>query len=121
MKSIKLDQDGDAVIVDNQLQLIEGIDLIAQTVKQVLGTNIGEWFGDNEEGIDFSVILTKNPNFDLIQDTINTAVQQVADGLGVELETDNFTFEVKGRELAVSFTLTVGGNEEETTTISVTL
>ena len=81
MKSFKLDQDGDVVIKNNQIEFVEGVQLIAQTVRQVLGTNLGEWFGDEKEGIDFYVILTKNPNYDLIQDTINTAVQQVADSL----------------------------------------
>ena len=119
MKSFKLDQWGDVVITDNQIELVEGVELIAQTLKQVLGTNLGEWFGDEEEGIDFYVILTKNPNYELIKDTINTAVQKVADSLEVELETDDFTFEVIGRNLYISFTLTVNG--EESTNVEVTL
>ena len=119
MKSFKLDQSGDVVIVDNQIQLVEDIELIAQTVRQVLSTNIGEWFSDENEGIDFSVILTKNPNYDLIQDTINTAVQQVADSLETPLETDNFNFDLSGRNLTVSFTLTL--NKEESTVLVITL
>lgn len=119
MKTIKLDQYGDVVIKDNQIELVQGIELVAQTVRQVLGTNIGEWFGDTEEGIDFSVILTKNPNFDLIQDMINTAVQQVAESLEVTLETDDFVFNVEGRQLAINFTLTL--NEGESTEVAVVL
>ena len=111
MKNFKLDQGGDVVITNKQIELVEGIQLIAQTVRQVLGTNLGEWFGDKKEGIDFYVILAKNPNYDLVQDTINTAVQQVADSLKVELETDNFTFDVQGRDLTITFTLTTNNNE----------
>lgn len=120
MKTFKLDQDGDVVILNGQIELVEGVELIAQTVRQELATNIGEWLGDNgeDEGIDFSVILTKNPNYDLIQDTINTAVQRVADGLGVELETDNFAFELVGRSLTINFSLMADG---ESTHISMTL
>ena len=119
MKTFKLDQDGDVVIKNNQIELVEGVELIAQTVRQVIGTNLGEWFGDEKEGIDFYVILTKNPNYDLIQDTINTAVQQVADSLGVELETDDFTFERVERKLNIAFKLIV--NESESTEIDITL
>jgi hypothetical protein len=119
MKTFKLDQDGDVVIVDNQIQLVEGIELVAQTLRQVLGTNLGEWFGDSEEGIDFYVILTKNPNYDLVRDTIETAVQKTAESLEVELETDNFTFDLNGRNLTIAFTLTMNG--AESADIEVTL
>ena len=119
MKTFKLDQFGDVVISNEQIELVEGVELIAQTVKQVISTNLGEWFSDTTEGIDFHVILTKNPNYDLIQDTINTAVQKVADALGVELETDSFTFEVVGRNLTIAFTLLLHG--EESTNVEVTL
>lgn len=118
MKGFKLDHSGDVVMRDGDIEMVQDIELVAQTVRQVIGTNLGEWFGDEDEGIDFYVILTKNPNYELIQDTINTAVQLVADNLGVELETDNFTFEVKGRTLAITFTLTATFGS---TTIDVTL
>lgn len=119
MKTFKLDQYGDVVITNNKIEYVEGVELIAQTIKQVLNTNLGEWFNDKKEGIDFHVILTKNPNYDLIQDTINTAVQQVADSLNVKLETDNFTFDLKGRSLTITFLLTV--NKKDNTSIEVTL
>lgn len=119
MKSFKLNSDGDVVIKNNQIELVEGIPLLVQTLKQVINTNLGEWFSDEEEGIDYKVILTKNPNYDLIKDTINTAVQQVAYYQDVVIETDNFTFEVEGRNLTITFTLTVDG--EESTDVSVTL
>ena len=118
MKTFKLDQNGDVVIKKNKIELVEGVELVAQTIKQVIGTNLGEWEKDENEGIDFSVILTKNPNFDLVQDTINTAVQKVADTLGVELETDNFVIETNNRNLSISFTLTLEG---ESTVLNVTL
>ena len=105
MKGFKLDYNGDVVLQNGDIAIVQDIELVAQNVKQVIGTNLGEWFGDLGEGIDFYVILTKNQNYELIQDTINTAVQLVADNLGVELETDNFTFEVKGRSLAITFML----------------
>lgn len=119
MKTFKLDQDGDVVITNNQIELVEGVELIAQTLRQVIGTNLGEWFGDEEEGVDFYAILTKNPNYDLVQDTIDTAIQKVADSLEVELETSEFSYETKGRKLHITFTITLNG--EESAEIEVTL
>uniref|UniRef100_UPI0040578B40 hypothetical protein n=1 Tax=Acetatifactor sp. TaxID=1872090 RepID=UPI0040578B40 len=119
MKTFKMDQNGDVIIKNNRIEMISGADVVIQTLKQVLNTNLKEWFADEEEGIDHSVILTKNPNKDLIRDTINTAVYKVADQLGVELETNNFSFSTKDRELTITFEITLGTGENET--VSVTL
>ena len=119
MKTFKLDDFGDVVIKNDKIELVEDTELLIQTLKQVLNTNLGEWFNDEKEGIDYHVILTKNPNYDLIEDTINTAVQQVAESQNVKLDTDNFTFETKGRNMHITFTLTI--NEDEQTTVKVAL
>lgn len=111
MKTFKLDRHGDVVISDNKIELVEDLELIAQTLKQVINTNLGEWFGDEDEGIDYHVVLCKNPNYELIQDTINTAVQKVADSFSIELETDSFTFEVNGRNLTIAFILTANSSD----------
>ena len=118
MKGFKINESGDVVITNNQIELVEGVELVAQTVKQVLNTHIGEWFGDKDEGIDRYTILNKNPNHELIQDMINTAVQSVADTKGVELETDDFTFDVIGRDMTIVFTLSMN---KESTSVKVTL
>ena len=118
MKTFQLDEFGDVVIKNGEIQMVKDMDLVVQTLKQVLNTNLGEWFGDEEEGIDYRVILTKNPNYELIQDTMQTAVQSVADSLNMELEVDDFTFEEKGRELTIHFTIQ---NAKEQGEIEVTL
>lgn len=119
MKTFKMDQNGDVVITNNRIEMISDADVITQTLRQVLNTNLKEWFTDEEEGIDHSVILTKNPNTDLIRDTISTAVYKVADQLGVELETDNFSFSTNNREMTITFEISLGTGENET--VSVTL
>ena len=119
MKSFKLDQYGDVVITNNKIELVEGIELVVQTLRQVINTNLGEWFGDESEGTDHRLILTKNPNYELVQDTINTAVQQVADSLSVELETDHFTFATKGRCLTVSFIIKMDAKESAEVTVEL--
>ena len=118
MKTFQLDEFGDVVIKNGEIQMVKDMDLVVQTLKQVLNTNLGEWFGDEEEGIDYRVILTKNPNYELIQDTMQTAVQSVADSLNMELEVDDFTFEENGRELTIHFTIQNAKEQEE---IEVTL
>ena len=77
MKGFKLDSNGDVVIEKGKIAMVSDTDLIAQTVRQILKTNIGEWEYDTAEGIDFSRILTKNPNYDLIRDTIQLGLRQV--------------------------------------------
>ena len=115
MKTFKLDENGDVSITNNTIDMVNGVDLISQTLRQVLNTNLAEWFGDEEEGIDFDVILTKNPNADLIRDTIDTAVQKVADQLCANLETDNFDFSVSGRHMDINIDITLTSTGESTT------
>jgi len=122
MKAFKLDSSGDVVINDNKIEYVSGVELVAQTLRQVLNTNLGEWFGNEDEGIDFSVVLTKNPNYELIQDTIDTAVQYVADMLGVELEADNYSYSTDGRQLTVTMDITyTDGDETETAELELAL
>ena len=68
IKGFLLDSNGDVVIKNSQISMIDGAELTAQTVRTVLGTNNGEWFGNPDEGISFRNILGKN----------RTAVENVA-------------------------------------------
>lgn len=44
---------------NHQIEMVEGAELTCQKIKTVLGTNKGEWFFDEEEGINFDNILGK--------------------------------------------------------------
>lgn len=112
MKTFKLNDKGDVSITDNKIDMVSGVEVIMQTLRQVINTNLNEWFTDKEEGIDYSVILTKNPNTDLIHDTIETAVNKVAEQLGVEVETDNYTFTTTGRQMDITFDIKLSGDTE---------
>lgn len=59
MKGFKLTSNGDVEILNNQIQMIEGNELLRQTVECVLGTNKGEWVLNPNEGITFRNILGK--------------------------------------------------------------
>lgn len=50
-------RDGDLVITNNEIELVEGNELTKQTIQSVLSTNKGEWKFDTEEGISFYNIL----------------------------------------------------------------
>ena len=83
MKGFKLDSTGDIDIVLNEnnkrkeIQLIDGKELIQQTLESVLGTNKGEWFLNESEGITFSNILGKNVDEEIIRNEIQQGLIQV--------------------------------------------
>lgn len=60
MKGFALDENGDLLIINNEIVMIHGTDLLRQKVETVLNTNKGEWSLNVEEGINFSNILGKN-------------------------------------------------------------
>lgn len=48
---------GDLVIVNNEISMVDGNKLKSQTIQSVLSTNKGEWIFNKDEGIDFNAIL----------------------------------------------------------------
>ena len=60
MKGFMLDDNGDVVIKDRAIQMVEGNELTRQKVQSVLSTNKGEWPLNTEEGIAFKNILGKS-------------------------------------------------------------
>lgn len=60
MQGFMLDENGDLLIQNNSVQMVESNDLICQTVKTVLSINQGEWFFNTSLGIDFSALLGKH-------------------------------------------------------------
>lgn len=77
MKDLMLTNDGELVIQNGKIPLVSDNNLMAQKVRQVLRTQLGEWKYDPEEGIDLYAILTKNPNYDIIEDNIKAGLLQV--------------------------------------------
>ena len=114
MDGFMLDEKGDVVIENNEITMISDNELIEQNVRQVLRTNLGEWWLNEDEGIDFYVILTKNPNYKEIQDTINLGLQQVDHTFRI---TDFNCSMDKNRKLTISFVAENDGGEE----INITL
>lgn len=63
--------DGDLVLEGGELQLVEGLDELAQEMRVELQTNRGEFFLAPTEGLPFDVILRKLPNQEAIRGAIS--------------------------------------------------
>lgn len=61
----------------NQIQMVEGNELIAQKFLIALGTNKGEWFWNEELGINYDFIIGKGITEDMIKSQIEIGIHQV--------------------------------------------
>ena len=59
IKGFALDDKGDLIIENGDIQMAHGAELTKQTIKTVLGTQKGEWFLNWDEGINHNEILGK--------------------------------------------------------------
>lgn len=96
------------VVVDKTIEMVDGYELLRQKVELVIGTNKGEWSYDVEEGIDFPVVLRKNPDADEIRATIEEALTRIDDTFAIT----EFGMTLKGREATISFRAVNGDGEE---------
>lgn len=99
MRDLKI-KDGDLVVSENDLNLVEGSKLLEQKVQLLLGTMQGEWFLDEEEGVDQNLLFAKNPDEDMLQDAIYQVLRQLDDSF----EIDDFTINRDERTLKIDFT-----------------
>ena len=61
----------------NQIQLVKDNELLAQKFLIVLGTNIGEWFWNENLGINYDFIIGKGITEDMIRSQIEVGIHQV--------------------------------------------
>lgn len=100
MFGFMLDERGDLVIRDSEIQEVADKDLLVQSVRQVLLTNFGEWWLNSEEGIDRHCVLAFHPNVEQIKDNIRLGLLQVDKTFKIT----DFSYEMKGsRNLEISF------------------
>lgn len=99
-----LGSNGDIVIVDNNIQLIEGRDIYVQAFRQILRTRLGEYFLNVNEGLDYNVFLgQKKIDTDLAYDALQKAGLQVDDF--VKFTEITFEYNDVTRVLKVGFTV----------------
>lgn len=101
MKGFALDSNGDLLIENNRIQMINGNELVRQTVERVLHTNKGEWFLNLDEGITFSNILGKQKSEEIIRNEIEEGLSQVDSSFFIE--TFNFNLDSVNRKLTINF------------------
>ena len=87
------------VVVGRTIELATGLELLRQKVELVLGTNQGEWAYDKEEGINFRVLLIKNPDEAEVRATIEGALVRIDETFAIT----EFEMNPDGRHCAISF------------------
>ncbi len=102
IKSFALSDNGDLLIEGNQIQIVVGANLTRQKVECVQGTNQGEWPLNIDEGINFSNLLNKPKDEEIVRNEIAQGLKQVDEAFFV----DQFscTYDLFKRKLAVAFT-----------------
>ena len=102
--------ENDVAIENNKITMIDGNELLAQTVRSVIGTNRGEWVLNKDEGIRFKNLLGKNISEDVIKNEVYQGLLQV-DGsffmTGFAMELDAET-----RRLKITFSAVNDDGEE---------
>lgn len=81
MQGFKLDSNGDVLIESGKISMTSGTDLTAQTLQTVAGTNKGEWFLNEDEGIDFDSVIGKGITEDMQRAEMSDACKQVDENL----------------------------------------
>lgn len=82
--------------------MVDGEELLRQTIQTIINTNKGEWFNDWDEGIEFSNILGKGVTEEMVMAEIEDGLRQVDDTLNIT----DFTMSLDERTLTVKFTCT---------------
>lgn len=103
MKSFSLNENHDIDIKNNEIQLTEGSELVRQTAECTLNTKAGEWFLNDELGIDFNAILGKGiPDDETVKNVVLEGLRQVDETFRIDdFET---AYNSKTRKLTVNFT-----------------
>ncbi|PNV62206.1 hypothetical protein C0033_08815 [Clostridium sp. chh4-2] len=101
MKGFALDEKGDVIIENNDVKLTYDTELLIQKIRQVLGTNRGEWWMDPKEGIPVQKILKKNPNPAMVRDYVRNAIAQV----DKTLQMTHCDIATEGRTMEITFSV----------------
>ncbi len=113
MTGFALDNKGDVIIEEDKIKMVNDKELIALKVRQILKTNFGEWWLNENEGIDFQSLLCKNPNYEQIEDNIKSGLMQVDS----TFELLTFDCQYENRHLTINFT----AKNESGDTITLTI
>lgn len=76
MKSFKVSNNGDLIIENGDLVIVDKHEEIRQSIERILTTNINEWFLDIDFGLDYSAMQGKGKAKERIKLTITEAIFQ---------------------------------------------
>ena len=72
MRDFALDDAGDILLEADDIALCEGTAQEIQKIRQVLGTKLGEWKYDAQEGMDLDVFLQRTPEERRIREALRS-------------------------------------------------
>lgn len=105
MKTLYLNSEGDLEFDSNgELKMVSDKDELVQEVRLTIQTNLGEWFLDPELGFDYSTVLVKKPDYELIRGSLTEAILQVE--RIDRVDTIDFNFDRSERNLSIHFVAT---------------
>ncbi|HAU87426.1 MAG TPA: hypothetical protein DCW90_18665 [Lachnospiraceae bacterium] len=84
MNSFLLDKKGDLKKVNGDFQFISGKDEVVQQIKQILKTNKGEWFRNEDYGISYENLQQRHINEDLVKDVVRDGISQCSEDITIE-------------------------------------
>lgn len=103
MLDLELDNSGDLLVSNFDLQLIDGIDQIKQNLAIRLRFFLGEWFLDIEQGIAYyQDIFIKSPNQIQVENILKNEILET-DGI-TELTSFESEYDTVLRKYTVAFT-----------------
>lgn len=94
MNGFAMDANGDVLIENGDISIVAGDSLLQQKIQTVLHTNLGEWFFDWDQGIDFDNLLGKGVTGELVRHEIQRGLAQVDSTLAIT----EFAFEADERK-----------------------
>ena len=101
MKDFALDSaTGDIIIYNNDLEMVNGDELVRQKAEKLVGTNKGEWFLNRNQGINFREFLVKNPNNEAQKYEIEQALKMLDETFNITA----FECSAEGRNSFINFT-----------------
>lgn len=77
MRDFALDDAGDILLEADDIALCEGTAQEIQKIRQVLGTKLGEWKYDAQEGMDLDVFLQRTPEERRIREALRSGLHEI--------------------------------------------
>ncbi|HAA4682692.1 TPA_asm: DUF2634 domain-containing protein [Listeria monocytogenes] len=105
MKDLFIDSAGDLVIKNDDIVMTDEISDIVQSVRMILRTREGEFYFDENSGMNHENLFVKQPNFDYIKQDIVTAIEEQEERIS-SVDSVLFNFDKNTRKLQVSIKMT---------------